>query len=230
MTTDRAASLSSEHRPCRNRRSGICRSVRRAVALLLVGVCCMLVACHRRPLRVILPSDVELRPGDLVFRMGGGLTSRAITTYDRGGRYSHVGIVVTDSTGRPMVIHAVPDEHDSPSDSDRVKLDALDVFFDSSHALAGAVCRYADSAVAKRATAYAWRAYRRCAAFDHDYNFSDTTRLYCCELVINALREAGVPLTLPVQHHVNAPWFHIDSCYFPSDIYAAPEVMPVATF
>lgn len=199
-------------------------------AALLAGACALLVACDRRSPHIILPSDIELRPGDLVFRLGGGLTSRAITTYDRGGHYSHVGIVVTDSVGRPMIIHAVPDEHDSPTDSDRVRMDAPDVFFDSFHALAGAVCRHADSAAARQATAYAWRAYRRKAAFDHAYDLTDTTRLYCCELVINAFREAGAPLTLPAQHHVHAPWFHIDSCYFPSDMYAAPEVRPIVTF
>lgn len=189
----------------------------------------LLTACHRSLPRVILPSDVELQPGDLVFRLGGGLTSRAITTYDRGGRYSHVGMVV-DSAGHTMIIHAVPDEHDSPTDSDRVKLDLPEVFFDSFHALNGAVCRFADTDAARRATDYVWRAYRRRAAFDHDYDLTDTTRLYCCELIIHAFREAGAPLTLPSQHYVNAPWFHIDSCYFPSDLYAAPELIPVSTF
>ena len=188
-----------------------------------------LSACHQQGEHSILPPDAELRPGDLVFRLGGGLTSRAITTYDRGGRYSYVGLVV-DSAGQPMVIHAVPDEHDSPSDSDRVKMDRPEVFFDTYNALSGAVARHADAQAARRATAYAWRAYRRRAAFDHDYDLADTTRLYCCELVIQAFREAGAPLTLPPQHNVNAPWFHIDSCYFPSDLYAAPELRTLYIF
>lgn len=197
-------------------------------AFAVVGLGLLLAGC-RKPARVILPPDVELRSGDLVFRLGGGLTSRAVTTYDRAGRYSHVGLVV-DSAGHPMIVHAVPDEHDSPTDSDRVRLDPPEVFFDSFHALSGAVCRHADSVAARRATAYAWRAYRRHAAFDHAYDMADSTRLYCCELVINAFREAGAPLTLPAQHCVSAPWFGIDSCYFPSDLYAAPEVQPISAF
>lgn len=196
--------------------------------IVITGVLLTFLSCRHSP-QVILPPDVELKPGDLVFRLGAGLTSKAITTYDCNGHYSHVGMVV-DSAGYPMIIHAVPDEHDSPSDFDRVRMDAPDVFFDSFRALCGAVCRPINQDVVHQVTSYAWQAYYRQAAFDHAYDMSDTTNLYCCELVIRAFIHAGASLTLPPQHHVNAHWFNIDSCYFPSDIYMAPELKPLYIF
>ena len=70
----------------------------------------------------ILPADLQLQEGDVVFRRGGGFTSHAVLMADRGGIYSHVGIVA-DSAGQLMVVHAVPGEPDYEGDEDRVKMD-----------------------------------------------------------------------------------------------------------
>ena len=46
----------------------------------------------------ILPEDVGLKAGDVVFRRGSGFTSQAVLLAEKGGAYSHTGIVV-DSAG-----------------------------------------------------------------------------------------------------------------------------------
>jgi len=164
----------------------------------------------------------------LVFRLGGGLTSRAITTYDRGGRYSHVGQVV-DSAGQPMVIHAVPDEHDSPSDSDRVKMDRAEHFFSSQYTSIGEVCRTVDTAVAHRAALAALAVYRRHTLFDHDYDDADTAKMYCTELIVHAYAHAGLPLVGAERHEVRLPMLSAD-CIFPSDIRNSRLLETVITF
>ena len=79
---------------------------------VMLLVCILLTGCITDgPFRSILPETVELRAGDVVFRRGGGLTSRAVLMADAQGQYSHIGIVV-DSAGQKMIVHAVPGEPD----------------------------------------------------------------------------------------------------------------------
>lgn len=177
----------------------------------------------------LLPDDVELCPGDVVLRRGGGMASRAVLLADGRGEYSHVGIVV-DSAGVIMVAHAVPGEPDYPGDPDRVKLESPNAYFDAGRANRGCVMRCADSAVAQRAAARAMQVYRRRTLFDHDYDDADTTRVYCCELVEAAYRSAGLPLAALPRHNVSLPWLVLDSVIFPSDFRHSPVLKVVAEF
>ena len=129
-----------------------------------------------------LPPSVELREGDVVFRRGGGMTSQAVLLADKNGYYSHCGIVI-DSAGCKLIVHAVPGEPDYEGDPDRVKADRPATFFSSVYANAGEVCRADNDSTARRAARRAWEIYRRRVLFDHDYNSTDTTLLYCTELV-----------------------------------------------
>lgn len=150
--------------------------------LIVIMLAVVLVGCRQHEEHTMLPDDVCLKAGDIVLRCGSGITSRAVQYADGGGCYSHVGMVV-DSSGVMMIVHAVPDEHDGSNDVDRVKMDAADVFFSSMRTSNGRVMRYADSIAARRAAAEAYRIYRKRLLFDHDYNISDTTAMYCSELV-----------------------------------------------
>ena len=98
--------------------------------MVLCGVA--LVGCSQSAPaeRSILPPDVVLQTGDVVFRLGGGAMSHAVAYIDRDGAYSHVGIVV-DSAGKKMIVHAVPGEPDFDGDPDRVKMDTPERFFSS---------------------------------------------------------------------------------------------------
>lgn len=150
------------------------------------------------------------------------MASQAVLTADRGGHYSHVGMVV-DSCGTVMVLHAVPGEPDFRGDEDRVKMERPELFFARDRAAAGAVCRLTDSVRAARAAEVAVGVYRRHVLFDHDYDDTDTTRMYCSELVAYALQRAGYDMTAVGRHQVDMPFLHV-SCIFPSDIWKMPFV------
>ena len=177
----------------------------------------------------IMPEGLILREGDVVLRCGGGLTSHAVMLADNNGAYSHVGIVV-DSAGTKMIVHAVPDEPDFEGDVDRVKMDSLGRFFSSVYADKGEVLRHKDARVAARAAHYALAIYHRKTLFDHDYDTSDTTRLYCSELVENAYRKAGVSLADKRRHDYNVPGFSVMQVITPSDLYASPLLVSIIKF
>lgn len=176
----------------------------------------------------ILPPKTVLREGDVVFRIGGGLASKAVLSIDPDGAYSHVGIVVRVGR-RLMIVHAVPDEHEFDGDVDRVKLDAPDRFFDSHRALAGEVCRPDDAGVAQRAALTALATYRRGTLFDHDYNAADTTRMYCTELVAYAFDRAGRPIVGPPTHRFAVPGSKV-VCWLPSDIHDSHFLRSIIKF
>lgn len=192
--------------------------------LLLVG----LTACRDQGRTVILPPDTSLQPGDVVFRSGRGIASYMVVAAERGVGYSHVGMVV-DSCGVMMIAHAVPDEPDFEGDVDRVKLDTPEQFFCTERAKVGEVCRPQNVARAARAAEVALQAYRRGVLFDHDYDDSDTTRMYCTELVTYALSRAGYDLSLLQRQQVNLPGVHA-LCVLPSGVHSLPFLKKVAAF
>lgn len=138
-----------------------------------------------------VPLD-SLRDGDLALRQGTGLDSEAVLRLDSaGGQYSHIGIVVSDN-GKWKVVHAVPGE--SRDGIDRVKIEPIDTFFLSTRAAHGAVMRLRGcSAVAAREAAQS-AARLVGVPFDYNYNWQDTTRLYCTQLIAVAYSSAGIDL------------------------------------
>ena len=172
----------------------------------------------------IFPQNVELSPGDVVFRRGSGVTSHAVLLAEKGGAYSHVGIVV-DSAGVLMVVHAVPYE----DDEDRVKMEHPNDFFAPSRAQKGAVFRHCSSEVARQAAEAAVKVYQRGVLFDHDYDANDTTKMYCTELVIFAYGNTGQPLPGLHSHHLHLVGFESD-CFLPSDLQQCKDLKQVTTF
>lgn len=198
-----------------------------ACILLLCAVIC---ACKKNAPASILPDNCRLQAGDVVFRKGGGTTSRFVTFADNGGTYSHVGIAV-DSAGTVMIVHAVPGEPDFKGDPDRVKMETPQKFFSSVNAVCGEVRRLrTDTAAARRAALYAMQVYRRGTLFDHDYDDGDTTKMYCCELVEAAYMHAGKTLTGGRRHNLNFPGVKTGLCILPSDILESPGLMKVISF
>jgi hypothetical protein len=176
----------------------------------------------------ILPDNVELKAGDVVFRRGAGFTSQAVLLAEKGGVYSHTGIVV-DSAGVLMIVHAVPGEPEFDGDEDRVKMELPEVFFHPMRAQQGAVCRHADSCAAQQAAIRAIQTYRRHPLFDHDYDDTDTTRLYCTELVVHAYSQTTCPMKDVRHQHLHLVGFEAD-CILPSDVLGCKELKQVATF
>lgn len=196
----------------------------------IITAAAMLASCADREQRSILPEGCGLRAGDVVFRRGNGLTSRAVLAADRNGAYSHIGIVV-DSCGVMMVVHAVPGEPDYEGDPDRVKMDSPRRFFSSMNADIGEVKRLrGDSATAALAARFAMEVYKRGTLFDHDYDDADTTKMYCCELVDFAYRKAGRPLAGRERHYFHLPGLEPIRCILPSDICNNAALETLATF
>lgn len=199
-----------------------------ATVLSLFPVACLAMACSRtaRPPRDV-SSCVEWRDGDIVFRRGTGIAGHAVIALDGNAVFSHVGLVILRGD-TPMVVHAVPGEPDHDGDPDRVKLEPVNTFFSRERATEGAVMRHHDTVQAARAARVALRAYEDGVLFDHAYDDSDTTRLYCTELVTYAYARAGLPLYVH-KHAVNLPGV-AGEVVFPSDVAACPELQLVYHF
>jgi len=170
--------------------------------------------------RTTLPTDFPfeaLREGDLVFRRGTGIVSQAVIAADKGGSYSHIGILMLkDSTWN--VIHAVPGEPDYKGDPDRIKMEELTIFFSRERAKTGAVMRLSiDSTLCHQAACHAARLYQAGILFDHQYNLNDTSQMYCTELIDYVYRKQGIDLPEGRISRINVPGMNGDYI-LPSDI------------
>lgn len=189
-----------------------------------------MISCNGNNQNSIFPAGCELRTGDIVFRRGGGISSHAVMMADINGRYSHVGIVV-DSAGKKMIVHAVPGEPDFEGDPDRVKMDTPENFFSVTNANAGEVKRLrGDTLTPIKAAAFAMEIYRRYTLFDHDYDDSDTTKMYCCEIVEFAYAKAGRSLAGTVRHDIKLPGLNAFHCMLPSDICNSKLLISIIDF
>ena len=133
----------------------------------------------------------DFRPGDIVFRLGRTIQSNAIASQGAGG-YSHIGILVeVDSV--LCVLHIEP----SRQSSEKIKTEVLPEFFSSNQAVAGCVMRYsAISEPSKEVLAdYAKHLLDSDIYFDHDYLLSDSSRMYCTELVERIYNRVGISLS-----------------------------------
>ena len=198
--------------------------------LILLLPLCMLACSDTDHIQsgTLLPDDVQLRAGDVVFRRGSGFTSQAVLIAEGGGTYSHTGIVV-DSAGVLLIVHAVPGEPAYDGDEDRVKMELPEAFFSRMRAHKGAVYRHIDSTAARRAAEQALATYRRSTLFDHDYDDRDTTKMYCTELVTHAFRQVQRPLKGVHRQHLQLVGFEAD-CVLPSDLQHCSELKEIATF
>lgn len=146
----------------------------------------------------------EIREGDLAFRCGRGVFSRAVLAADSKGEYSHVGIVVKEG-GAWKVVHAVPGEREGKADFDRVKMEPLDVFYSNKRAFRGCLVHTgltADS-LAGSLCSTAIQFARDSVRFDNSYTLSDSSEVYCTEFVWRLYRRVGTDLTEGRRRSVN---------------------------
>ena len=160
----------------------------------------------------------EMRDGDLAFRCGRGVFSRAVTTAENEGIYSHVGLLFKDGD-RWVVVHAVPGEREFAGDFDRVKKEDADIFYGDKRAKRGCLVHtgLTDSAAVANLKATALAAARDSVRFDNDYNLADSTEVYCTEFVWRLYRNAGIDLSEGRSRYVHI--FHIDGdCLLPEHL------------
>lgn len=179
------------------------------------------VSCHHGKINddpVTIPTD-SLRIGDIAFRKGNGLIGNAVASVEKESLYSHVGIVV-NVEDEWMVIHAVPGELDSPSDVERVKCENITDFFSESKANHGEVIRVesVDSVCAGDIQKKALQMYKERVLFDKSFDLSDSSSVYCTELVYLCFLSGGVDLTEGRRTRISVPFFH-SVCILPEDIY-----------
>lgn len=175
-------------------------------------------------------SRVELMDGDLIFRRTDGLRGRIARTSDRATGYSHVGLVNLQDRSR-TVIHADPVGVDNSHG--RVVRTTLDDFATASTVIRVAVYRLRQREKISMTRAVRWaseQAARR-TPFDDMFNLSDSSAMYCTELVWHAYRVAGVTIAYPAPRAAGS-MFLIDSLLLLSSIqqsellqlvYASPE-------
>lgn len=137
----------------------------------------------------------QFQTGDLLFVRGTSWRSRIVLLINGDGSdFSHVGLVWRRN-GRPFVIHATPTSSDKP-EGGGVMLVPLRKFLSTKHVLQAALYRVKDRKrdIAKRAAATAQRYAAQTLPFDHDFDASTPSKLYCTELIWRAYRTAGLRL------------------------------------
>ncbi len=188
--------------------------------LLIVLLSLLLLSCGKthRSQQVEIEGMEEFREGDLVLRCGSGAESRVVTTASQ-APFSHIGILHYDSISKGwMVVHAVPGES-AKGEPEFIKAEAIDKFYGSDRAISGAWLRVRCSDEdASRAANYALDKERQRVEFDNDYSLSDTTQLYCTELVWRAYGQQGIDISGGGRS--DAPQFICSDgeCIFPSHI------------
>ncbi len=160
---------------------------------------------------------VQLCDGDIAFRRGMGVVSHAVISTNNRGHYSHVGVVLKDSVGRWCVVHEVPYEGEKHSD-DKIYSQPIEEFYASDKACSGAIYRSDIDSIERAAICkYLLSQLQKETPFDHDYDLSDDSKLYCSELVWLSFLEAGIDLSQGRRTIVNMPPFN-GTHIMPTDI------------
>ncbi len=188
-----------------------------------------LSACNRaRSFNSVAWQQLELKEGDIVFRRGSSLASRVVLASDAGGNYSHIGILVRDGN-EFKVVHAVPGESEKDH-PDRVKMDCMTEFFAYQRAVSGSIMRMEmEDSICQRVAAKAKDYFRNKTLFDHHYDLTDSTALYCTELIWRAFNDAGIDITDQSRSYVNFLWYQGDFI-FPSDISRNENLITIHSF
>ncbi|MBO7570365.1 MAG: hypothetical protein J6T11_08480 [Bacteroidaceae bacterium] len=201
--------------------------VKLADIILLMALLC---GCTRYHEKVVLTGQDEFREGDLVLRCGNGAESRVVTEASN-SIYSHIGILHYDTLqAQWMVIHAVPGEAER-GEPEYLKCELLSEFYAADRAVRGAWMRVdCPDFMAAEAAWYALRKVEERVEFDNEYLLSDTTQIYCTELVWQAWLHQGVDLSEGHRHEVPDLFSKDGECIFPCDIETSSKIKYVQPF
>ncbi|MDR0970636.1 MAG: hypothetical protein LBM67_08895 [Lentimicrobiaceae bacterium] len=152
-------------------------------------------ACKEKSNSVVTVDTALLQEGDLIFRRGVSLSSRTVLVAGKNELYSHVGILVKDST-EWLVIHSVPGETTKEHPEEKIKKETLKEFFAPEKSVSGAIFRLdTTSLISYRAAQKAKELFERELLFDHQYNPEDSTKMYCTELIYFVYQNVGIDVT-----------------------------------
>lgn len=160
----------------------------------------------------------KLQAGDIAFRRGESIASEVVLYNDIDGRYSHVGLVVETDSGL-MVAHSVPGETSTQETIDVIQIEHINHFFEPKVSVRGEIMRMnLDSAQRHLLNILALKKVDDKVPFDHNYDLSDTTKLYCTELLQLLFKNIGIDLAQGRTTPINVPGLS-NNYIMPSDIY-----------
>lgn len=160
----------------------------------------LFVVLFRNPLQAVhSPGNiyrVKLDPaavqaGDLVFRRGRSMVSRAVLSLDGRSDFSHVGIAVRQGEDL-RIVHALPPEEDRKATG--VVAEPLELFLSPDVASSAALYRPRNSAAGVRAAVAARKHVMARTPFDSAFDLSTSSAVYCTELVWKVYLEADIDL------------------------------------
>ena len=197
---------------------------------IVLLVAFLAAGCHRNADTTPLAVPTELlQNGDLALRCGTSLESHVVIGVNgENGPYSHIGIVV-EMNGQWFVAHAVPGENERGK-PEYLKLDPILVYYGHDRAKLGCIMRVTDDSTAcRQATDYALWAVGTKKVFDNNYDWEDSTKLYCTEMVQRAYLHAGIDLA--EDRHTDVVAALMPGTYvFPRDIAANRSLREVCGF
>ena len=160
----------------------------------------------------------KLQAGDIAFRRGESIASEVVLYNDIDGRYSHVGLVVETDSGL-MVAHSVPGETSTQETIDAIQIEHINHFFEPKVSVRGEIMRMnLDSVQRHLLNILALKKVDDKVPFDHNYDLSDTTKLYCTELLQLLFKNIGIDLAQGRITPINVPGLS-NNYIMPSDIY-----------
>lgn len=174
----------------------------RASRSLLLGVLSVLTATllpsttglvgpintHARTYLVEYPES--LQDGDIVFRTGTDALAGLVLAHGNESRFSHVGLVVRRADGW-VVFHSTPLE---PGATGGVHAESLEHFVSNEVATQVAFFRIDSLNEQLRQRVNDYLSSQLGKPFDYRFQYSDDSAQYCTELVLKALRNAGIDL------------------------------------
>ena len=151
---------------------------------------------------IILPDQLELQNGDLVFRRGRSIESQIVLLSDGNSDYSHAGIIYIKNK-KPFIIHSVPGEINE--ENELIKMESVNEFLSKEKATRFAVFRLENrlNSVTQEASDFAYECYLKKISFDNHYDLESNTKLYCTELIWKAYKTAGIDLVKNRLRNIN---------------------------
>ena len=197
---------------------------------LLLLTALLLCGCAEHYDIVDVTGQEDFREGDLVLRCGYGAESKVVTEASQ-SIYSHIGILHYDTpSAQWQVIHAVPGEAEK-GEPEWLKAESISEFYASDRASCGAWMRVdCSDSIAAAAARYALQKVEEQVEFDNDYLLSDTTQIYCTELVWQAYLHQGIDLSEGHRHEVPSIFSKDGACIFPCDIEKSTKILYVKPF
>lgn len=169
--------------------------------------------------------EILYKSGDVIFRRGLGMVSRAVLTADPESGFSHAGLV-RRTEGETWVIHALTE---TPLTREaKIRAEPLDTFLGE---LSGALYRPSGNfaETGQRAAEVAYGYVLEGKTFDSHFDLETEDKLYCTELVWKAYLEAGLDLVDGEFDDVRIPMFH-QRGIFPGRLLRSPYLQLVHQF